>query len=379
VNPPDPYAAEIHSQAPVRMSFAGGGTDVAPFPQRYGGMVVNATIGTFMGARLRLARDARVVIRANTRPEPIVYPSLKAMRFDGRLDFVKAIAKAMYHRDHGFELCLYSNVRMRSGLGGSGAMCVAVQGAFNHLLGDERLDAYNLAELAYTTETMVLRNASGRQDQYAAAFGGINQMVFEADRVQVKPIELDDGRLDRLSRSIVLLWLGERPAASGGIIEEQTQGVEAGGRVLDAMHRTKARVAEMCDAIGDADVERIGGLLHDLWEQKKRFSSKISNPRIDAVYKAMRSAGMIGGKVTGAGGGGHMMACCDPGARGRLMAVARSLGVQPVPFKFVFEGLRTWQAPRVGWAMAEGEYVPAEPASRLAARPVETPPAAGAE
>ncbi|KKK68971.1 hypothetical protein LCGC14_2938730, partial [marine sediment metagenome] len=99
----DPYAVEIHSQAPVRMSFAGGGTDVSPFPEQYGGMVVNATISTYMSATLRLRRDSRVVICANTRPEPIIYPHVSAMRFDKRLDFVKAIAKAMYRRKQGFE------------------------------------------------------------------------------------------------------------------------------------------------------------------------------------------------------------------------------------------------------------------------------------
>jgi len=377
VNPlPDPFAVEVHSQAPVRISFAGGGTDVSPFPELYGGMVVNATISTFMRATLRLRHDSRIVIRANTRPEPIEYPSLRDMRFDRRLDFVKAIAKAMYRREEGFELWLHSAVRMRSGLGGSGAMCVAVQGVFNHLLGDDRLDAYELAELAYSTETIALRNASGRQDQYAAALGGINHIVFEKDRVEVHPVEIDGERLERLKDSILLLWLGERPAASGGIIEEQTRGVQTGGEVLEAMKRTKQRVLDMRDAVRDADWRRIGELLDVLWEHKKRFSAKISNPWIDSVYARMKRVGMIGGKVTGAGGGGHMMACCDPRDRQRVVAAAEAMGVRVVPFDFVFSGVRTWVTPRPA-AEAPGEYVPAEPQPWATRGTLESPPAGG--
>ncbi|HET6428015.1 MAG TPA: GHMP kinase [Phycisphaerae bacterium] len=355
MNEPNLLGMEIHSAAPVRMSFAGGGTDVTPFPERYGGMVVNATISTYMRAHLRLRTDDVVVIRANTRPEPIVYPHLSRMRFDGRLDFIKAIAKAMYRRREGFELTLESAVRMRSGLGGSGAMCVAVQGAFNHLRRAGRLSIRELAELAYTTETMVLRNASGRQDQYAAAFGGINHMAFDGDRVTLTPVDVAPEGLRRLADGLLLLDLGERSAASGGIIEEQTRGVEAGGDVLKAMRETVACVVEMCDAIRHADLPRVGELLDVLWTRKKRFCSRISNSRIDRIYEAMRAAGMVGGKVTGAGGGGHMMACCDPARRKDVAAAARDMGAVVVPFKFVFHGLRTWHTPA---AASAGAYVP---------------------
>jgi len=370
----DPFGVEVHSAAPVRMSFAGGGTDVSPFPERYGGRVVSATVSTYMRAHLRLRRDDAVIIRANTRPEPIVYPHLSRMRFDGRLDFIKAIAKAMYRRQEGFELTLESAVRMRSGLGGSGAMCVAVQGAFNHFRQSARLTIRELAELAYTTETMVLRNASGRQDQYAAAFGGINHMAFDGDRVTLTPLEVAPEALRRLTDGLLLLNLGERPGASGGIIEEQTRGVEAGGDVVAAMRETLAYVGQMCQALRDGDVPRVGELLDVLWARKKRFCSRISNPRIDGIYETLRAAGMIGGKITGAGGGGHMMACCEPTRRGDVAAVARALGATVVPFQFVFHGLQAWETP----VEAEvGAYVAGGP--RPAAFTAPEPPAAAAE
>ncbi|KKL11209.1 hypothetical protein LCGC14_2548090 [marine sediment metagenome] len=173
---------------------------------------------------------------------------------------------------------------------------------------------------------------------------------------------------------LLLLWLGERPAASGSIIEEQTRGVKDGGAVLEAMHRTKARVLEMCEAIRFADVQRIGELLDLLWEQKKRFSTKISNPQIDLIYSALKDVGMIGGKITGAGGGGHMMACCQPKDRAKVIATAQGLGVALVPYHFVFDGVKVWQG-QASWADATGWYAPAETAQPwLALEGVKAPP-----
>ncbi len=339
------YGLEITSQAPARISLAGGGTDVSPYPEQFGGEVVNATISIFMLARLRITRDPTVIIHANTRPQPMLYPSFKEMAFDGKLDFIKAAAQAMYDGAGGFELFVYSSLPMRSGLGGSGAMCVAVLGAFNAVRRGKKLNNYELAELAYEIETVQLGNASGRQDQYAAAFGGFNHFEFlGGNRVRNSPVDIARAGERMLNQALLLFWVGERKA-SGGIIEEQRQAMKTGGKRLEAFHASKKCVAEMREALQDVDVERIGGLLHLLWQQKKQFSKDVSNPAIDEIYERLREAGMIGGKITGAGGGGHMVACCSIEKRDSVLEAAAKLKIRHVPFSFVQEGQISWQAP----------------------------------
>ncbi len=339
------FEMEITSQAPARIGLAGGGTDVSPYPEMHGGEVLNATVSIFMLARLRLHADKKVIIHANTRPEPMEYPSFAEMTFDGRLDFIKAAAKALYNRDHGFELYVYSSLPMRSGLGGSGAMCVAVLEAFNDTLNSRKLNSYQLAELAYEIETKQLGNASGRQDQYAAAFGGVNHFEFlGGNHVRVSRVDIGHAGERVLNQALVLLWLGDRKA-SGTIIEDQTQGVKNGGAVLEAMHATKEAVPAMHEALQNLDIHRIGTLLDQLWQMKKQFSREITNARIDDVYSRLKVAGMIGGKIAGAGGGGHMVACCQIEQRDAVIAAAEQLGIRHVPYSFVQGGVMSWRSP----------------------------------
>lgn len=339
------FEIEATSQAPARISLAGGGTDISPYPEQFGGEVVNATISIFMLARLRLHPDPRVIIHANTRPEPMIYESFDRMKFDGRLDFIKAAARTLYNLDHGFELYVYSSLPMRSGLGGSGAMCVAVLEAFNALANGHRLNHYKLAELAYEIETDQLQNASGRQDQYASAFGGFNHFEFlGGNHVRVSRIDIGRAEERILNQAMILLWIGER-CASGRIIEDQTNGVRGGGSVLEAMHATKDAVGDMHEALQNLDIQRIGELLHALWNMKKRFHRRISNPRIDEIYGRLIKAGMIGGKITGAGGGGHLLACCHIEKRDAVLAEAAAMGLRNVPFTFVRAGVLSWRSP----------------------------------
>lgn len=334
---------EIVSQAPTRISLMGGGTDVCPYPELYGGSVLNATISVYMSARLRISQNEKIVIHTNTRAEPIFYPNIRAMEFDGQLDFIKAIVLSLYKGDRGFGLYIYSSLPMHSGLGGSGAMCVTVLGAFN-TLSRNSLNNYELAELAHKIETQDLGNASGRQDQYAAAFGGMNLFEFVGgDHVRVNRVELPGAGLRVLNQALILFWLDERKA-SGRIISDQAARVKKGGPALEAMHATKELVPEMLEALHSIDIGRIGKLLDRAWREKKRFSCYISNSRIDEVYGQLKKAGMIGGKITGAGGGGHLLACCDIEQRDKVLAAAEGLGLRSVPFSFVHDGVLSWQS-----------------------------------
>lgn len=334
---------EIVSQAPTRISFAGGGTDVSPFPETYGGAVVNATISIFMSARLRMRTDSRVIIHSNTRPKPIEYDNVSQLRYDGTLDFIKAVAKTVHKRAEGFEVYLYSPLPLCSGLGGSGAMCVALLDAFAHL-NNRRLNNYELAEMAFDIETNELKNAGGRQDQYAASFGGFNHFEFHGkDHVRVNRLELHHAVKRVLNQALMLVWLGNRQT-SGTIIEDQTTSLKNGGQTLKAMQHSKELVPDMCEALSEADIPRIGRLINELWEDKKRFCSQVSNSYIEGIIEKLRQAGALGTKITGAGGGGHLLICCEMDQRDAVATAAEEAGLRVVPFTFVAEGVMTWQS-----------------------------------
>jgi D-glycero-alpha-D-manno-heptose-7-phosphate kinase len=157
--------------------------------------------------------------------------------------------------------------------------------------------------------------------------------------VRVTPLAVDEATLRRLEQGLVLLWLGQRKEDSGRIIRRQSRRVSLGGEALQAMLASKSHVIEMAEAIQRADLAAIGRLLDELWRQKKRFCGRISNGRIDGFYSHLRQTGMIGGKVTGAGGGGHLLACCDTDHRERLLAASREMGLKAVSFHLGSPGL----------------------------------------
>lgn len=333
-------AYEIISRAPCRVSFAGGGTDIEPFPKLYGGAVVSATVDLMMEARLSFRNDGAVVIHTNRRPEPLVYDSVASVKFDGQLDFVKAIIRKLYKRTDGLELTLNSAVPMRSGLGGSAAMSVATIEAFNQLTGRKHLTRAEVAEVAFVIENEEVGNPSGRQDQYAAAFGGFNHFVFSGgSAVTVTPLVLDQHQRERLQSSMMLVWLDQRQENSGEIISGQQNSMRSGDGILPALRATVERVGAMKAAVLRGDLGGISSLLRGLWVEKKKFSSKITNPAIDDIYMQMRQAGAKAGKVCGAGGGGYLLLCFEPDKFTSLVRRAKDMGREIRLFTFYPAGV----------------------------------------
>ncbi|MFZ5478905.1 MAG: GHMP kinase [Myxococcota bacterium] len=333
----------IHSRAPTRLSLGGGGTDVSPYTEQFGGAVTNMAIDIYMEASLRLRDDDTVVIHSVSGRKRNTYPSVDALTADDDHRLAKAILKRMYPGARGLELSYYSPIPERSGLGGSAALAAAVAACFNHLETDRRVDAYELAELIYRTERQDLKNLGGRQDQYATIFGGINYIEFRGDEfVRVNPLRPPAAVIESLQRNLLLFWIGDREV-SGGIIEEQTKNVQAGGDALAAMHDTKRMAADMKGALIQGHLDRLGDLLHEAWLQKKRFGSKISNRRIDALYEALLAAGMKGGKITGAGGGGHLLVYAPFERRADVLATVEAAGGRHVPYRIDRVGVTTWE------------------------------------
>ncbi len=333
----------IRSRSPVRIGLGGGGTDVSPYTEEYGGAVLNVTINKYAWGSLEFTDDKQVHMHSHDFNKTISLNNLADIKLDGDLDLLKLGVKRLYHGTKGLQLFLRSDVPPRSGLGGSAAAFVAVVGLFNAIKnGSDKLNPYEIAELAYEMERKDMGIHGGRQDQYATVFGGMNFMEFKGnDFVRVTPVKLKQDYLLELEKNLVLCRVNI-PRPTDDVLTDQKKNVSE-GKSLENMHQTKQIAYDMHSALLRGDLNRFGELLHEGWLQKKQFSSLISNPHIDNLYDSARKAGAIGGKISGAGGGGHMIFYCAPNSE---MAVRKSLqenGATPVDFSFEHSGMQTWE------------------------------------
>ena len=331
------------AKAPLRVSFAGGGTDVAPFPEREGGLVLSATINRYAHGVMRPRTDGMVSVESLDLGTALQYGADEPVQYDGQLDLVKAAIRRVAQLDEarGIDLSLNTSAPPGSGLGASSALMVSLIGLlrdFHRLV----LTDYEVAELAWEVERLDLGLKGGLQDQYAAAFGGFNFIEFHADRVIVNPLRIPRTTIDELEANLLLCFTGTTRVGDG-IIDDQTKRYESSqGDTMDGLRTQKDLAVAMKDALLRGQLTAFGELLGTAWEYKKRMSPKITTPMIDEAYAEAIAHGAIGGKITGAGGGGFMLFYCRPGERHRVADRLSLMGLQETEFAFEPEGMRTW-------------------------------------
>lgn len=335
----------IRAKAPLRVSLAGGGTDVPPFPETEGGCVLSTTINRYAWGTLRPRDDAEIHITSIDFGISQSYGSHRELTFDGQLDLAKAAIKQLSGDDGvGFDLFLHSDAPPGSGLGSSSAMIVALVGLlkeFRHL----PLTDYQVAELACRIEREDLGIQGGLQDQYAAAFGGFNFIEFLGDRVVVNSLKVSPDILNELEYNLLLCHTGG-VRFSSHIIEDQVaryqrQDVDT----LDALRQLKALTTEMKNAILNGRLDLLGAMLDLEWHHKKRMSSKISTPHLDELYQLARDQGALGGKITGAGGGGYMLLYCPFDRKYQIREAMIAAGCEIHEVALEPLGLQTWRVP----------------------------------
>ncbi len=332
----------VRARAPLRLSFGGGGTDVSPYPEERGGMVLSATINQYAWASLRPRRDSKLTLASLDYDVVAHYDHPKRMTFDGNLDLFKAVLKALKVK-RGADLWVHSDAPPGSGLGSSSTLVVALIGAIAEWL-NLPLSTYEVAELAYRVERVDMGLAGGRQDQYAAAFGGFNFIEFHRDSTVVNPLRIRTDVLDELQYRLLLCYLGQT-RQSARIIDRQTASYRAGKpQVVSALDRLKAETIDMKNALLLGDVDGLGELLHQAWENKKKLDEGISSGPIDKLYALARREGAIGGTMPGAGGGGYFLLLTRFDRKHRVAAALEKHGGQVVPFQFERHGLRSWAA-----------------------------------
>jgi len=338
---------KIRSKAPLRLGLAGGGTDVSPYSDMFGGNVLNATIN----------------LAAYCTIEPLTTPFLRVNSLDagvtcevplgtGPISSGALLIDGVYNRiikdygpvpSPGFAITTYNDAPAGSGLGTSSTMVVCILKCFAEWMGLP-LGDYELARLSYEIERKDLALAGGKQDQYAAAFGGFNFMEFlPSDLVIVNPLNVKDWIIQELEASLLLYFTG-RSREGAHIIEKQQQATRSGNTVaIEAMHRIKQSTVDMKLALLQGDMDTFARIMGQAWEDKKKMADTITNPMIQEAFDVAMNAGAISGKVSGAGGGGFMMLMVPPEKKYLITQALSSLPGKVVPFQFTEKGAIAWK------------------------------------
>ena len=333
----------VRSRAPLRLSFAGGGTDVSPYAEEQGGVVLSATIDKYAYGSLRMRDDNNITVQSLDYDIVAKYQLEDELSYDGELDLVKAVIKNMENGfKQGFDFFIHCDAPPGSGLGSSSAMVVTLIGLLKHW---QRLPLtnYEIAELAYHIEREDLGIQGGMQDHYAAVFGGFNLIEFGPSSIIVNPLRIDLEILHELEYHLLLCYTG-RTRVSGNIINAQRKGyIEKDVTVLTAMDELKSITIKMKNALLQGRLVDFGLLLDEAWSNKKRMASQITSPGIDALYETARRYGALGGKISGAGGGGYLLLYCEFDKKHIVAEKLEEQGAQVVKFAFDHNGLQTWE------------------------------------
>lgn len=338
----------VRARAPLRLGLAGGGTDVSPYCDVYGGRVMNVTIDRYAYAIIGPGEGNEASFHALDVGHEEIHSCSDAIHCGGPLRLLKG-AYSRVSRDFldgerpPLSVKTFSDAPPGSGLGSSSTMVVALLQAFVEYF-SLPLGEYEVAQLAYDIERKDLRLAGGKQDQYAATFGGFNFMEFYADdRVIVNPLRIKDWVWAELEASLVLYFTGVS-RSSADIIDQQSRNVgDRNQASIDAMHQLRQEAVQMKECILKGDLRRLESTLQAGWEAKKKTANSISNALIEQVERTAFAHGARAAKVSGAGGGGFMMFLCSPEDRIGLIRALLDQGGSILDFHFTQQGATSWR------------------------------------
>ncbi len=325
-------------RSPVRISLAGGGTDLPAYYERYRGVVLNTTIDKYFYAVLNVLESDTVQVTSSDYRTFYRQQASSPMIWDANLRLPQTILEHFGIR-HGLSLFLASEIPPGTGLGSSSTVTVAIIKAASTALG-KTLTNQELAELACHIEIERLGAPIGKQDQYAAAFGGLNVIEFSRDETVVERVQLDPEIFQALDNNLLLFFTGSSRNASVILARQTKSSKRQESKVIDSLHKVKEMTFDVLAALKQGDLHLFAELLHENWVQKKRFASGISNPQIDDAYSVARQKGALGGKITGAGGGGFLMLYVEPSQQKAVTAVLDERGFKRMDFRFESMGAR---------------------------------------
>lgn len=338
----------VRARAPLRLGLAGGGTDVAPYCDLHGGAVLNAAISWYAYATIRPSPSGKLVFRADDLDEEVVLDADLDIPLDGKLALHRGVWRRLMAdfndgRPLAVELSTCADVPAGSGLGSSSTLVVAMIEAFKEYL-RLPLGEYDVARLAVQIERHDLALKGGLQDQYAATFGGVNFMEFNADQhVIINPLRIRDQTMAELEASVALFFTGVS-RESAAIIEDQSRLVENKRfDSIEAMHELKRDAIRMKERLLRGDIRGVAQVLGESWNAKKRTSGRVSSPLIERIHGLAMDNGALAGKVSGAGGGGFMMFIAEPTQRPRLVRALQQQDGIVMTCHFTTAGASAWR------------------------------------
>lgn len=336
------------AKAPLRLGLAGGGTDVSPYSDEYGGAILNVTIDMYAYCTINSAYNDKIILETKDRKEREEYDISDHLPINGKLDLHKGVYNRIIKDYNGgkplaLKLITYSDAPAGSGLGSSSTLVVAMVKAFVEWL-NIPLGEYEIASLAYKIERKDIGLSGGKQDQYAATFGGFNYMEFyKGQKVIVNPLRIKNWIKDELESSMILFYTGAS-RSSAAIIDEQKRNSSAKlEKTIDAMHKLKKSAIKMKEAILKGEVNEFAKILGESWLEKKKTAKSISNPMIEEIYDAAMNAGALAGKVSGAGGGGFMIFVVDPINKLKVVEELSEFKGRVMNFHFSEGGCHGWK------------------------------------
>jgi len=336
----------FRSKAPLRIGLAGGGTDVSPYTDMYGGAILNATISLSAYASIVPINSNEIIVEALDRNEQERFTWSPELPINDHLDLLKGVYNRIFKEykvpSNGFRLSTFVDAPAGSGLGTSSTLVVAILGAFVEML-KLPLGDYDIAHLAYDIERNDLKLAGGRQDQYAATFGGVNFMEFyKDDKVIVNPLRIRPQYMHELENNLVLYFTATS-RESAAIIKEQVSNVNSRNeQSIEAMHQLKEQAKMMKEALLKGKLNEFGEILDFGFQQKRKMAANISNSNIEEIYEAAKAAGATGGKISGAGGGGFMIFYCPGNTNYAVKEALLKFGGEVKKYSFTKYGLTSW-------------------------------------
>jgi len=325
-------------RSPVRISFAGGGTDLPAYYEQFGGAVLSAAINKYFYTILGKRTDGHVQVISSDLRVFENWSDIAAATVAGSgIEIPLAVLKDL-GADVSVDLFLASEIPPGTGLGSSASVCVNILKTLTSYL-RMPLSKYELAEWAFRIARNNLGRHVGKQDEYAAAFGGLNYITFDRDGVtHVEPLDLEPEIQRELQARLMLFFTGSAHH-SWTILEEQEKSASTHrGTIVEALHEVRQLAVRMRTELLKGNLETFGKLLDEAWRAKKQFSNRISNPRIDRMYEAARLNGAVGGKITGAGGGGFLLLFCEIPYQDAVRQAMLAEGAQQMAFAFDLQG-----------------------------------------
>lgn len=339
----------FRAKSPLRIGLAGGGTDVSPYADLHGGAILNACIGMFAYASIIPTEDDQIRLKSLDRNEFSEYTNNEPLPLNGHMDLIKGVCNRIIRdfcsgKKLSFILETFVDAPAGSGLGSSSTLVVTILKAFAEWL-NLPFGEYDLAHLAYDIERVEMNQAGGRQDQYAAAFGGVNFMEFYSnDRVIVNPLKIKEAYLHELELNLVLYYTGTSRLSSRIIETQRSNVLNEQKKSIQAMHELKHQAQMMKEALLKGNLVAIGEILNYGWQQKKNMADGITTPLIDEIYESALDAGATGGKISGAGGGGFMVFYCPANTRYAVINRLNSFEGKTLNVTFTGIGATSWRA-----------------------------------